>query len=497
MLTSVACNKSLEDKQPKHGLILLNAVEEGALNKGTFSATKALLDGNTFMSEGNQIVVYDYYTAPTGVDNPTPATGYYIPGATAESTGATATGTVWPFINATDPDDAAPRYEWTEAGTHKFFGWMVKDNNENPELTASGFFGEGFEFDDEKHILTIPTTTLSQGGAQFDFMYSGVTPREPVKEGYDPVSLGFKHLFTAFKVTVGNSSSNEVKLKSVKITGLKNSQSATINYSNPVEGLPIVTYTAANSTGEFIYNQEADLSLEKDPNSGTAIVHDISGGYKLMWPHTKADFAGAKVIVAYDYKEAGQTSWNTNGYTEIDLANLSRWSAGEKYAVALMFKDKEIVLTCNVEPWTVVEETIDFTNQVSVSSPITWDAKTVQHVNEQAGEVILYSDGSIVATCNFHIDTPQGATWTASLIPIEGSVDAFKIVEDTKYGAVGVDSQIKIIVTNDAPISRRHVVKLRITIQTADGRTIIGNLMPKNTNPSVTEYKLIQNMING
>ena len=369
-------------------------------------------------------------------------------------------------------------------------------------MDAATFFGTGFSFNEENQTLTIPKTTLAQTTAatqtseQFDFMYSGVTTREPATQGYDQVALGFKHLFTAFKVTVGNSSSNEVKLKSVQITGLKNSQSATINYSNPVDELPIVTYTLANSTGEFTYNQETALSLEKD-SAGKAIVHDISGGYKLMWPHTKADFAGAKVIVTYDYKEAGQTSWNTNGNTEIDLANLSGWLAGEKYAVALMFKDKEISLTCKVEPWTVVEETIDFTNQISVSSPIIWDPRTVQYVNEEAGEVILYSDGSMVATCNFHIDTPQGATWTASLIPIEGSVDAFKIVEDTKYGAVGVDSQIKIIVTNDAPISRRHVVKLRITIQTADGRTIIGNLMPKITNPSVTEYKLIQNMING
>lgn len=489
LLAVLGCTKNEPNTNGR--LITMTAHEAGA--------TKALLNADSFMAAGNQIVVYDYYTAPNDVQNPNPATGYYIPGVTAQSTGATAAGTVWPFLG-----DA--RYEWTDAGTHKFFGWMQRDNKfdgvEGSSMDAVTFFGTGFSFNAENQTLTVPTitlaqtTTATQTSEQFDFMYSGVTTRDPEAQGYDQVALGFKHLFTAFKVTVGNSSSNEVKLKSVQITGLKNSQSATINYSNPVDELPIVTYTPENSTGEFTYNQETALSLEKD-SAGKAIVHDISGGYKLMWPHTKADFAGAKVIVTYDYKEAGQTSWNTNGNTEIDLANLSGWLAGEKYAVALMFKDKEISLTCKVEPWTVVKEEIDFTNQISVSSPITWDARTVQYVNEQAGEVILYSDGSMVATCNFHIDTPHGATWTASLIPIEGSVDAFKIVEYTKYGAVGVDSQIKIIVTNDAPISRRHVVKLRITIQTADGRTIIGNLMPKITDPSVTEYKLIQNMING
>jgi hypothetical protein len=156
-------------------------------------------------------------------------------------------------------------------------------------------------------------------------MYSDIHTRKPADDGFDAVPLQFRHLFTAFKVTVGNSSSNEVKLKSVKITGLKNSQSATIDYGNPVEGWPSVTYNSTNnSTNGFEYNQGEGLSLEKDPdNNNKAIIYDISGGYKLMWPHTEADFAGSKVIVTYDYKEPGQTSWNNNGYTEIHLANFS------------------------------------------------------------------------------------------------------------------------------------------------------------------------------
>ena len=425
---------------------------------------------------GNELRIYDYYTKGA---TSTVATGYYIDGATVQSTGSG-----WPFTNN-------ERYEWTPDGVHQFFGWMVEDVNAEELFTPS--------FNKETKSLTIPQTTLTQSSAQFDFMYSKIEERNlNVEDPYfGEVPLEFYHLFTAFKVTVGNSSSNEVKLKSVKITGLKSTQSATLNYGTPIEGLPSVTYTPASSTGEFTYTLDNELSLDKDPKTGKANIYDISDGYKLMWPHTKANFAGAKIIVTYDYKESGQTVWNTNGYTEIDMANLSEWIPGEKHVVALMFKDKEIVLTCNVEPWNVVEEMIDFSNQISVSKPITWEAKTVQYVNEQAGEVILYSDNAIVATCNFHIDTPQGATWTASLIPIEGNVDAFKIVEDTKYGAVGVDSQVKIRVTNDDPITPRHVVKLRITVQTADGRTIIGDLMPKATIESVTEYKLIQNMING
>ena len=65
----------------------------------------------------------------------------------------------------------------------------------------------------------------------------------------------------------------------------------------------------------------------------------------------------------------------------------------------------------------------------------------------------------------------------------------------SKYGAVGVDSEVHIQVTNMAPYAPKHVVLLRITVQTADGRTIIANLMPSETDKTITEYKLIQNII--
>ena len=109
----------------------------------------------------------------------------------------------------------------------------------------------------------------------------------------------------------------------------------------------------------------------------------------------------------------------------------------------------------------------------------------------------MFSDEDITAVCKFRIDTPKGSTWTASLIPIAGHQDAFTIVEGTKYGEVGVDSEIRIRVNNQAPIAPQHACKLRITVQTADGRTIVANIMPDETDPSISEYTIIQNFING
>ena len=465
LLAVLGCTKNEPNTNGR--LITMTAHEAGA--------TKALLDADSFMAEGNQIKVYDYYTPTTG------AATYYIPGATAQSGGSTASGTVWPFTDGT-------RYEWTEDGLHKFFGWLEKDNN-GTGITASGFFGEGFEFDDEEHILTIPTTTLSQGGAQFDFMYSGVTTREPATQGYDQVALGFKHLFTAFKITAANNSSNDVWLKGVRINGLKNKRGASIDYSGTEPG---VSYTTPTGHQDFVYNVSDEGMLMTKGQMYNVSPED----YQIMWPHTRDDFADAQIVVDYKYKEPSAAT-PLDGQTTIDLKDVISWKGGQKNNVGLMFKDKEISLTCKVEPWTVVEETIDFTDQITVSNPLTWVPNSVESVNYDNGEVVLYTDSYSVAVCNFRIDTPAGAIWTASLIPVEGYSDAFKILDNTKYGAVGVDSEVHIQVTNMAPIAPKHVVLLRITVQTADGRTIVADMMPDQTDESITEYKLIQNLING
>jgi hypothetical protein len=160
-----------------------------------------------------------------------------------------------------------------------------------------------------------------------------------------------------------------------------------------------------------------------------------------------------------------------------------------------MFSDKTITLNCTVEPWNKKTETIDFTTQISVSKPIEW-VSGVLDVEVDKGEVFFVSDTTVYATCEFQIDTPRGATWTASLIPLEGSTDAFIIQDGYKYGNVGVLSEIKIRVAYSKPIQSRNVALLRITVQTADERTIIANIMPGN-DLEITECKIIQNLING
>ena len=451
-------------------------------------STKALLDATTFETTGNQIKIYDYYTDGS-IDD-----GYYI-----DDTIKCSTPGLWPFEKES--------YKWTTDGVHNFFGWMIKDNYANPAVTATDLFGNKFKFEDK--VLEIPPTTLGQDTPQFDFMYSDIHERNLNTNPYfTAVPLEFSHLFTAFKITAVNNSSNRIVLRSVTISGLKNNRSATIKYSGAA---PVVEYSNSVSDGTFTFNKEVDGNgcVLAPYNQALPVAPEpVSDGYYLMWPHTTADFKGdgttpeAKITIVYDYIELdnnGNVTMTQPGVSkDVKLEAVGTWLAGSKYDLNLVFMDKEISLRCFVQDWIPMEEEIDFTEQVYASMPLTWDGDTVEEDNSNKGRVLLYSDETITAVCRFKIDTPKGATWTASLISLEGHPDAFTIVEDTKYGPVGLESVIKIKITNIDPISPRHVCKLRITVQTADGRTIVANnLMPEDTDEEITEYTIIQNLING
>lgn len=478
LLAAFACDKTPE---PWYTLtdapIMLSATDAGT--------TKALLEETTFATENNQIQIYDYYTSTTG-------TGIYI----SDQIKADGSGTdVWPFVNK--------RYNWTSDGQHQFFGWFHTDANSN--MTAADLFGETFTpvifdaqvtttvpaFNTENQVLTIPETVMSQNSPQFDFMYSNVHVRDLDAASPDyvsPVPLDFRHLFTAFCVTAQSlQTSNEITIESIAIEGLCNKNSATVSYKNVGdEEDPVVNYgTGANdnpAVPDFTFTPSAKLGTGvTDMSTPKTAEKD----YFLMWPMDAEEVAEVALTVKYRLNDEEELISRT-----INLS-AKAWEAGKKNNVNLLFKDKEIVLQCIVMDWIPNEETIDFSDQVSVKARMEWSNVT----SNSNGEVILYNDTNIEAVCDFHIETPRGATWTASLIPVEGHLDAFEFVDGTANGAVGVDSQLRLTVTNQAPIAPRHICILRITVQTADGRTIVvKNLVPGKED---AEFRIIQNLING
>ena len=468
ILAAVACNK---EARPGHNVtdypIEFCATESGA--------TKAMLDEETFAKAGNLIKIYDYYT-PAGETSPE-TTPYIDDQIKSNGPG----NVIWPFVSQ--------RYNWTPDGSHKFFGWLAEDKNMTLYNTPEGFFGTGFGYANQ--VVTIPTKTLNEATPAFDFMYSNVHVRDlnTSPDYATAVPLEFAHLFTAFSIAAQNMSPNfDITVQSVSIEGLMNTRSATINYTNAGDGeYPVVEY--ANKSNDNA--NSPDYSFTPAYQLGTNFV-DMSTkttdrNYLMSWPMSTAESENVTLTLKYTV-DNDPTVITKN----IPLSG-KEWVAGKKNNINLTFKDKEIILQCVVMDWIPQDEIIDFSDQVIVENTITWE--NVRSVNYDTGEVILYDDTSIEAICNFSFTAPQGATWTASLIPIEGHQDAFEFVGTSKYGAVGVDTPVKLRVTNQAPIAPRHVCYLRITIQTADGRTIVvKNMIAGKDNQ---EFKVIQNLING
>ena len=452
--------------------------------------TRALLDGASFVAPGNQVTVYDYYVP--GSQSTAISEGYYIDAATVQSN-----GTSWPFT------DDGERYEWTQDGVHKFFGWLAKDNN-GSGLNADVIFRRSLGFDKKDHILTVPSTTVSPTSNQFDFMYSDIHVRNlNTNPDFTPVPLAFSHLFTAFNIAAKDVSLyNDYIIDYVELTGMVVTNSASIDYS--VEGPePTLTY----GTGEEgdAYRLEHTGGIQLGENFIDLSTGETTREYLLAWPQAAR---AMKLTICYQAKDISVEGSQYHTYTKTITIPYA-WVQGMKNNLNLEFKDKQIALVYEVEPWNREPEEIDFSDEVMVDEDahIKWDESSVQHVDYVNGEVIVFDDKNIEATCTFTILSPKGATWTASLISKEGHPDAFRLVDGSKYGNVGEESTIKLVVTNQDPISPKHVCELLITVQTADGRTIVVDdaLTPEKAydeetgtyvETTYTRFKIIQNFVN-
>ena len=485
-LSALSCTKESGPEAGSDELIAVGA---------QVAETKAMIEGETFPDK-SVITVYDWFDGE-GTNNDK----YIMSGVNAQYRGEE----TWTYVELKNSlwTNSSAQYHWEE-GTHKFFGWLQWDGSmyvNDSYLTPQDFFENGFSFSNQK--LTIGSKTMNQNTAQYDFVYSDIKTIEYSK-GNNPgrVDLEMSHLFTAFSVAAQNmSASNEITVQSISIEGLNTTNTATIDFSGTATSVTYGTGSNDNAAvADYTFNPQMLLGTNLfDMSSKTDASQ--SRKYFLTWPMTEEKAQNVVLTIKYTVNDD-----NTVITKNVNLPPKA-WEAGKKNNINLVFKDKEIMLICTVMDWNVYDEQIDFSDQVSVSTTMTWE--NVRSVNYETGEVILYDDVNTPATCKFHILTPKGATWTASLIPVEGHQDAFSFIEETKYGAVGgeEDSFFKLVVNNQAPIAPRHVCKLRVTVQTADGRTIVvKNLVPTQwvdendvSHPTngYEEFTVVQNLING
>lgn len=476
LMAAVSCNK---EQQPDHDgtgyPIEFYVTESGA--------TKAMLDETSFAKEDNLIKIYDYYT-PSGSTGPQ-TTPYIDDQIKSNGPG----NPIWPFVKQ--------KYNWTSDGSHKFFGWLAEDKNMPQTNTPESFFGTGFGYANQ--VLTIPTTTLGQETPQFDFMYSNVHIRDldTNPDFASAVPLEFSHLFTAFSIAAQNMSPNfTVRIESVSIEGLMNTRSATLeyDYDNIGDGdYPKIKYGDKRNdnaaVADFTWSPSIVLDDKLVDISSKKYVSSTENNrqYFLSWPMSVEESENVTITVNYKIDN------DSNVISKPILLSGKEWAAGKMNNLNLVFKDKEIKLICEVEPWNWEQQEIEFSDVVSVTQTMKDKWENVYSVNYDTGVVILKQSKDQLASVKFQIDSPRGATWTASLIMIEGATDAVQFVDGYKYGKVGEPGEIRLRVAKDTPKENRSSYYLRITVQTADGNTIVATGLTGNN--SYEEFQIIQNLI--
>ena len=412
-----------------------------------------------------------------------------------------------------------PYTDWTYENTcywvadrvfHFFAVWPYSGENSSvtnvksiAPVAGEGAYGYSVTFETpaaaDQELLTAKTSITTKTGEEFP----------------ESVGFNFQHELTNVNLKVWSNGADvnapdnvkvkEVTLSNVKKRGTLSTTAAAESESNWTYSSDKISFTREYDEGEYgISVSPAQIINSEFVPQGNNPGIPFGDGLLLI-PQTITNSDPILVTVVYYLYNDVEKLWEEK--TLMTLLPEYTWTAGKRLTYNLIITgDKtfaKLEINTVVEDWTPHSDEIDFAEQVEVRAEekMEWVEGTYESINIPDGEVVLFTDTEKVAVCKFNIRTPVGATWTASLIPLTASaMDAFSIVEDSKYGVVGTNEwqYVKIKINNPDPIAARNACKLRITVQTSDGRTIVvNNLMPEDTKDDITEFTIIQNLING
>ena len=443
IMAAVSCVKESSTEQPKDIIV-----------QATAPQTKAMFTPTTFTTEGNRLRIYDFNPSGKYFDD---VIGPEIQGNNYGYTN------VWPF-------EKAP-HSWT-ADEHKFFGWLENDANFDGGMTPKSFFGEGFNFDEDTKILTIPAKSMGVNTTQFDFLYSNIETRDMVNAAdYSAVKLSFSHLFTAVSFGAENSTTSAIQIKEFRIEKILNKRSATINYSG---GEPVITYIDGTSD-QYLTRSSGEFPLASEAHINDVFNNSENQSFLLLWPldasHLYSDATAKEENGVVNYPEEWKMyiKYITDGeeYTKRMNFPNAAWEAGKRYHYDILFADKAVELTVHVKDWDYEHQDVDYTDaSVGVESTgvLKWDS-AASEINETNKTVSIVN--AQPAKGSFTIKAPVGGTW---MISLTGDVNAFEVTPDNgEIDGNTVHISVKPLISDP---KRDYKVKLKFAVRRADGRVI-------------------------
>ena len=495
MLGLCSCDKELVDKSGSGEAIVFDNVQ----TRGLVNSADDILSMGVFA----QMNLGDEDTQEEGSNS-------YIMLLENENVSRTTPSAPWTYENT--------RYWVTDRVYHFFAVWPYSGDDNSPVTNVSsvpsvdGAFGYSVTFETpaaaDQELLTAKSKAIkTKTGLPFP----------------ESVGFNFQHELTNVNLKIWSNGAadnvrDKIRVKEVKISNVtkKGTLNTTTSGSSWKYSSDKIAFTKDYGDAGITVSQAQiidgkltpnDISEFNPSNNNPGIPFGEDG--LLLIPCAITSSNPVVVTVMYDLQRPIDEEENLWEEKKLQVVLPERtWVGGQRLTYNLIISGErtitEVLINTVVEDWYPQTEEIDFSEQVEVreTEKMTWVEGTYESLNEPKGEVVLFADVEKVAVCKFNIRTPVGATWTASLIPLTASaMDAFSIVEDTKYGQVGTDDMqtVKIRINNPDPISARNECLLRITVQTSDGRTIVvKNLMPPAAAANkIEEFKIIQNLING
>lgn len=139
--------------------------------------------------------------------------------------------------------------------------------------------------------------------------------------------------------------------------------------------------------------------------------------------------------------------------------------------------DNAVTLNCVVKPWTLKEENMDFENYVNMDTEgqLRWLSGSVEEKENHVNEVFLNAE---TIQCTFHIATPEGATWYANLVPVDGNdMNAFTFVndagEETGLSISGEVGKTAVLTIKRKAIKEYTRMRLQLIVKDLNGRTFL------------------------
>lgn len=406
----ISCGKQPQDQGTVPGDSIVFMAEEGVN-----PASKALLTNNTLKTSGNRIHVMDVLSGFTGsaswAEGDLSTGGLYI----NDDIVSDGSSLVWGY-------NSGRIYPWTADGGHQFFGWLSYDSAMS--LTADTYFGATLSnnFSVANRTLTIPAKEMRADADQFDFMFANTLYYDMPRISTDPVNLAMQHLFSAISLQLRNDSQDDILVKNVTITGLKNKKSAVVSFV----GIPPVAFTTQNASQEFLDNAYySTLSTAVKTLTPTQtydllarVKNTTIGEYRLIWPQTQEEVAAASITVEYEYLADEE---HINHTANLSFPEDISLNSGVRYAFTLLFTQKHIQLTFRVNPWIYDLNEWSYTEQ-SISEVTELDFKDNPGYNKANHTCTIVNGEPVKGT--FKIVNPTGAIW--SIEPV-GDVDYFTI----------------------------------------------------------------------